>query len=89
MAEAEVLTLDQFRAFLAQTLGMEPAHVTDDASLLNDLAIDSLKLVEMMLQFELQLGINVASEAAWEIETVADAYGYYVQQVRVGGSAGL
>jgi acyl carrier protein len=51
--------------------------LTPDASLLNDLAVDSLKLVELMLRFENQLGVSIPSQDAWEINTVGDAYAYY------------
>jgi acyl carrier protein len=82
MADATILTLEEFRRFLAETTGMREEFLTPESSLLNDLAIDSLKLVELILQFELQLGVSVPTVAAWDIETVADAYRFYVEQHR-------
>jgi acyl carrier protein len=58
--------------------------LTEDASLLNDLALDSLKLVELILQFELKLGLSMSSDAAWSIETVGDAYRFYAEVARRG-----
>jgi acyl carrier protein len=43
-----------------------------------------LKLVELILQFELQLGVSIPTDAAWEIQTVGDAYKYYVELVQNG-----
>lgn len=80
MAQDKILTFDEFRHFLAETIGMREEFLTPEASLLNDLAIDSLKLVELILQFELQLGVSIPSSAAWDIETVGDAYRFYVNQ---------
>ncbi|MBU0704539.1 MAG: acyl carrier protein [Chloroflexi bacterium] len=50
--------------------------LASDVSFLNDLGVASLKPVDLMLQFELQLGISIPSEAAWEIQAVSDAYNY-------------
>jgi acyl carrier protein len=54
--------------------------LTPETHFLNDLAVESLKLLELMLQFELQLGRPVSPDAAWEILTVGDAYSYYLRQ---------
>jgi acyl carrier protein len=88
MAETNILSFDEFRRFLSDTLGVAEAALIPDANLLIDLAIDSIKMVEMVLQIERQLGITVPvpSDAVWEILTVGDAYDYYVNLLR-GGSA--
>jgi acyl carrier protein len=80
-----VLSFDEFRAFLSDTLGVAAVAMDRDAHFLGDLAVDSLKLVEMVLQFELQLGVAVPTDVAWEIQTVGDAYDYYVVQAQGGG----
>ncbi len=84
MVTANVMSFDEFRGFLSDTLGVAHVALTSDAYFLNDLGIDSLKLVDLMLQFELQLGMSVPSEVAWEIQTVDDAYKYYVKQFQSG-----
>jgi len=76
------LSFDEFRMFLSETLGVAAAALDPDASFIGDLAVDSLKLVELMLQLELQLGIDVPMDAAWEIQTVGDAYDHYVDQTK-------
>jgi len=82
------MTFDEFRAFLSETLGVAEAALTPDTHFLADLAVDSLKMVELMLQFELQLGTKVSSDAAWDILTVGDAYEFYQQQVQATPAAG-
>ncbi len=77
MADKMPLTFDEFRSFLAETLAVEEDDLKPETSFLNDLAIESLKLVELMLQMELKLGVSVPAEVAWEIQTVGDAYNYY------------
>ncbi len=88
MSETNILSFNEFREFLSDTLGVAEVVLTPDAHFLNDLAIDSLKLVELLLQFEFLLGKKVSSDAAWEILTVGDAYDYYVGQIRGGLVAG-
>jgi acyl carrier protein len=50
--------------------------LVDDASFVEDLMADSIKLVEMMLRME-EMGIDIPLESAWEVQTVGDAYRVY------------
>ena len=74
---ANRLAFNEFQSFLSNALSISVEELTPGASLLNDLAVDSLKLVELMLRFENQLGVSIPSQDAWEINTVGDAYNYY------------
>ncbi len=76
---ADKLSFVEFQGFLSNALSISTEELTPDASLLNDLAVDSLKLVELMLRFENQLGVSIPSQDAWEINTVGDAYTYYAE----------
>jgi acyl carrier protein len=87
MSTATLLSFSEFTEFLSDTLGVAAVALERDASFLGDLAVDSLKLVEIILQFELQLGIAVPTDAAWEIQTVGDAYDYYVDQATSDGTS--
>jgi acyl carrier protein len=80
MVDARVLSFGEFQQFLSDTLSITASALTPDASFLNDLAVDSLKLVDLMLQFERQLGLSIPTEAAWEINTVGEAYDYYINE---------
>jgi acyl carrier protein len=75
------MTFEEFRSFLSETLGVAKAALNPDTHFLADLAVDSLKMVELMLQFELQLGRKVSADAAWDILTVGDAYRFYQKQL--------
>jgi len=82
LSNVKLLTFDEFKTFLSDILGVASVALDRDTHFMGDLAVDSLKLVEMILQFELELGIEVPTDAAWEIQTVGDAYNYYVGQVQ-------
>jgi acyl carrier protein len=72
----EVITFEQFRAIIAEQLQIDEEKVVPEASFVNDLAADSIQLVDMMLQMEIK-GVVIPLEAAWDVETVGDAYKLY------------
>lgn len=82
MVATRIMSFDEFRRFLSDTLGVAEAALTPEAHFLIDLAIDSIKLAELLLEIEEQLDTKLAPDAAWEIMTVGDAYNYYVSQFR-------
>jgi acyl carrier protein len=67
------LTFNAFRRLIAQTLMLDEEQVTAEADFLNDLMVDSLRLVDMMLSLE-ERGYCIPLEEAWQIRTVGDAY---------------
>jgi acyl carrier protein len=74
------IPFEEFRSAIAQELQVEEAKIVREASLVNDLHADSIQLVELMLRME-EMGIEIPIEAAWDIETVGDAYQVYRQHV--------
>ncbi len=78
------LTFEEFRHFLAQQLQIDESKVVPEASFVNDLMVDSITLVELMLSME-EKGINIPMEAAWDVQTVGDAYRVYSDHYTPGG----
>jgi acyl carrier protein len=72
------LSFDQFQSLLAEELMLPAAKLTEGASLLEDLHVDSLAMVSMMLKFE-DKGVVIPMEQAWELETVGDVYQAYIE----------
>jgi acyl carrier protein len=70
------ITFEEFRQLIAQELQVDEERVVREASFVEDLFADSLKLVRLMLRLE-ELGISIPMERAWEVETVGDAYRLY------------
>lgn len=77
----EIHSFEEFRHFLADTLGVAEEALTPEAHFMYDLAIESLTLVELMLQLEKRLGRKIPLDTAWAIETVGEAYEFYNEQV--------
>ncbi len=70
------ITFEEFQHMLADVLQMDENQLTPEASFVTDLMVDSIKLVELMLGLE-ENGINIPMEAAWDVQTVGDAYRVY------------
>ena len=70
------ISFEEFRHIIAEELQIEKSKVVREAAFMEDLLADSIQLVNLMLRME-EMGINIPIEAAWEIETVGDAYGVY------------
>ena len=85
MAElnAAILTLEQFRELISKELAVPKEKVVADASFIEDLLVDSIRMVEMMLRLE-EMGMSIPLEAAWSIETVGDAFEQYRQAAQEG-----
>jgi acyl carrier protein len=73
------LTFKEFQDFLADILEVDPELLKPQAYFVTDLGVDSLKLTEMLLQFQ-ALGLELSPNLAWLIQTVGEAYQYYQEQ---------
>jgi acyl carrier protein len=81
------ISFEDFRHILAEELMLPEEVLTPEASLIQDLHVDSLALVSMMLRLE-EMGVSIPMESAWEIETVGDAYRVYLESVDVSDAKG-
>lgn len=83
MPPLELLSFEAFQAMLADMLNVDTAQLTPEAYFITDLGIDSLRMIQVLLQLE-QMGFKLSLESVWRIQTVGDAYRYYQEQVRDG-----
>lgn len=74
------VSFEEFRYIIAEQLQVDVGKVVREASFMDDLLADSIQLVDLMLRFE-ETGVSIPLEAAWEIETVGDAYRLYVESL--------
>jgi acyl carrier protein len=78
------LNPEEFCRLLAQELQLDEDQVRMQAAFVDDLQVDSIRMVDLMLKLE-EMGISFPLEAAWEIRTVEDAYRCYVRAVQAAG----
>ena len=69
-------TPDRVKKIVVEHLGVEPDKVTEEASFIDDLGADSLDIVELVMAFEEEFGVEIPDDAAEKISTVKDAIDY-------------
>jgi acyl carrier protein len=69
-------TADRVTKIVVEHLGVEADKVTEDASFIDDLGADSLDIVELVMAFEEEFGVEIPDDAAEKISTVSDAIKY-------------
>jgi acyl carrier protein len=61
------------KEIIVQQLGVDADKVTAEASFVDDLGADSLDVVELVMAFEEEFGIEIPDDAAETIQTYGDA----------------
>lgn len=64
------------KTIIVEQLGLEDEEVTPESSFIEDLGADSLDIVELIMAFEEEFGLEIPDEDAEKISTVADAVRY-------------
>ena len=70
---------ERVKKIVVEHLGVEEDKVTPDASFIDDLGADSLDIVELVMAFEEEFGVEIPDDAAEKITTVKDAIDYIDQ----------
>ncbi|PID78079.1 MAG: acyl carrier protein [Deltaproteobacteria bacterium] len=68
--------VDKLKSIIAEKLEVDIEKVVPEASFINDLGADSLKIVELMMTLEDEFDIEISDEEAEKLVTVEDAVGY-------------
>ncbi len=63
---------DRIQSIVTEQLGVKPADVTKDASILDDLGADSLDVVELVMTLEEAFDIEIPDDAVEEMRTIGD-----------------
>ena len=74
---------EKVKAIVAEKLGVDIEMVVDSANFQADLGADSLDIVELVMDFEKEFGIEIPDDDAGDnIVTVADAIKYIEKKVQ-------
>ncbi|WP_346354517.1 acyl carrier protein [Azotosporobacter soli] len=69
-------TFEKVKQIAVEQLGVEEADVNMDSTFIDDLGADSLDIVELIMAFEEEFGIEIPDEIAEKIKAVKDAVEY-------------
>jgi acyl carrier protein len=72
---------EKVKSIIVEQLGVDAEEVTAAASFTDDLGADSLDIVELVMAFEEEFGIEIPDEDAESITTVQDAINYIDKHV--------
>lgn len=67
---------DRVKELIVEQLGVDKEKVTPDAKLIEDLGADSLDVVELVMAFSDEFGIDIPDDAAENIQTISDVVSY-------------
>ena len=67
---------ERVKGIIVEQLGVDEEEVTLDASFTDDLGADSLDIVELVMAFEEEFGIEIPDEEAEKITRVKEAVEY-------------
>jgi acyl carrier protein len=67
---------EKVQSIIVEQLGVDADQVTPGASFTDDLGADSLDVVELVMAFEEEFGIEIPDEDAEKIAKVEDAVAY-------------
>src|SRR5213596_1367167 len=87
---AEKSIEEKVKDIIVEQLGVNPEQVTPQASFIEDLGADSLDIVELVMAFEEEFGVEVPDEDAEKLQTVGDVINYIKERAKQqsGGESG-
>ena len=80
MAASREEVFERVKEVLVEQLGVDESEITEEASFQEDLDADSLDLVELIMAFEDEYGVEIPDEDAQKIRTVGQALEYVKAQ---------
>lgn len=69
-------TFERVRKVTCEELGVNESEVTEASSFTDDLGADSLDVVELVMAFEEEFGIDIPDDDVANLKTVGDAVTY-------------
>ncbi|MBQ3000913.1 MAG: acyl carrier protein [Bacilli bacterium] len=70
------MVFEKVRDIIAKGLNVDPAKITMETHLIDDLGADSLDAVELIMALEDEFGLEVDDDAAQNAKTVAELVKY-------------
>ena len=86
MTREEILA--RLRDLLKQSFEIDPARVTLDAKLVQDLELDSIDAIDMAVELQTWTGRRLSEESLKSIRTIGDVVSTIEAHLAAGGEAG-
>ena len=70
-------SMDRIKKIIAGQLGIDENKIRENSSFVDDLGAESLDIVELIIAFEEEFGIEIQDKDADRIKTVGDVIKYF------------
>lgn len=70
------MVFEKVKSIIAEQLDIDPESITYDSSITDDLGADSLDVVDLVMCFEDEFGVEIPDDAVETIRTVSDIVKY-------------
>ncbi len=70
------MTFDTVKEMIAEQLRVDPAKITEDSRLVDDLNADSANIMVMIMDLEDRFGVTVEDDQIMKLQTVGDVVRY-------------
>ena len=67
---------EKIKSVIAEQAEVKPEEVTEKAKFINDLGLDSLDMVELVMELEEKCGVEIPDKDAEKLTTVGEAISY-------------
>ena len=74
--------LNKIKEIIADKLGVNEEQITLEAKFIDDLGADSLDLVELIMQFEEDFGLEIPDDDAEKLTSVGEAVEYITNKLK-------
>ncbi|MCK4462748.1 MAG: acyl carrier protein [Candidatus Omnitrophica bacterium] len=68
--------VEKIKSVIAEQAEVKPEEVTEKAKFIDDLGLDSLDMVELVMELEEECGVEIPDEDAEKLTTVGEAISY-------------
>ena len=77
------MTISDFTKIVAKELGIDPTLIASNSHLINDLGVDSLSLVNIVVEVEEQFGYELHNLDFEHIQTIQNAFDLLTEKTRM------
>ncbi len=70
------MVFDKIKAIISEELDIDESKITNDSSLVEDFAADSLDVVDIVMSIEDEFAVEIPDDAAETFKTVGDVVKY-------------
>ena len=70
------MIFEKVKSIIAEQLDIDPESIAYESSITDDLGADSLDVVDLVMSFEDEFGVEIPDDAVESIRTVADIVKY-------------